>query len=73
MVIVYRVVAIGDSLDNDIAGASKAGIESILILDGIHGDLFGSKTNQKPDNERLLNFLSNYKYFPTRIMRKFCW
>lgn len=70
---INRVVAIGDSLDNDIAGASKAGIESILILDGIHGDLFGSKTNQKPDNERLLNFLSNYKYFPTRIMRKFCW
>ena len=25
---------------------SKAGIDSFLILDGIHGDLFGAKTNQ---------------------------
>jgi len=70
---INRVVAIGDSLDNDIAGAFKAGIESILILDGIHGDFFDSKMNQKPDNKKLVNFLSNYKYFPTRIMRKFCW
>ena len=68
-----RVVAIGDSLDNDIAGAFKAGIESILILDGIHGDLFDSQTNQQPDNKKLVNFLSDYRYLPTRVMRKFCW
>jgi Predicted sugar phosphatases of the HAD superfamily len=35
-----RIVAVGDSLDHDILGASNFGIDSILISNGIHKDLF---------------------------------
>ena len=33
-----RVLAIGDSLHTDIAGAAGAGIDSLWVLDGIHGE-----------------------------------
>ena len=32
-----RTVAVGDRLETDIAGASAAGMESILVLTGVHG------------------------------------
>ncbi len=35
-----RIVAVGDSLDHDILGASNFGIDSILISNGIHKALF---------------------------------
>ena len=35
-----RTIAIGDSLDHDILGASNFNIDSILISSGIHKDLF---------------------------------
>ena len=38
-----RVIAIGDSLDHDIVGASNFGIDSILISSGIHKELFKKK------------------------------
>jgi len=34
----HRVLAIGDSLRTDIAGANAAGVDSLWVLDGIHGD-----------------------------------
>ena len=35
-----RIIAVGDSLDHDILGASNFGIDSVLITSGIHKDLF---------------------------------
>ena len=37
-----KTIAIGDSLDHDIYGASKFGIKSILITSGIHKKVFNS-------------------------------
>jgi len=37
-----RVLAIGDSLRTDIAGAAGMGMDSILVLGGIHGEAFTS-------------------------------
>ncbi len=33
----HRVLAIGDRLDTDIAGAHAAGLDSLLVLTGVHG------------------------------------
>jgi HAD superfamily hydrolase (TIGR01459 family) len=33
-----RVLAVGDSLRTDIAGATRAGIEACWVLDGLHGE-----------------------------------
>ena len=35
-----RVLAAGDALRTDIAGAAAAGLDSCWILDGIHGNEF---------------------------------
>lgn len=37
-----RIVAVGDSLRTDIAGAEAAGIDSILVIGGLHGAAFGA-------------------------------
>jgi HAD superfamily hydrolase (TIGR01459 family) len=44
-----RVVAIGDSLRTDIAGARGAGIDSVLVTGGIHGDEFGVAHGEEAD------------------------
>src|SRR5262249_60734372 len=37
-----RILAVGDSLRTDIAGAAGAGIDSVLIIGGVHADEFGA-------------------------------
>ena len=44
-----RVVAIGDSLRTDIAGARGAGIDSVLVTGGIHGDELGVAHGEEAD------------------------
>ncbi len=35
-----RIVAVGDSLEHDIAGAARAGFKTVFCLDGIHANVF---------------------------------
>ncbi len=37
-----RLVAIGDLLDHDVAGAARLGIDSVLIASGVHRDAFAA-------------------------------
>jgi HAD superfamily hydrolase (TIGR01459 family) len=37
-----RILAVGDSLRTDMAGAKAVGVDSLLILDGIHADEFSA-------------------------------
>ena len=39
-----RILAVGDSLATDIAGASAAGLDGCWVLGGIHGELLGGDT-----------------------------
>ena len=58
-----RIVAIGDSLDHDILGAINFGIDSILILNGIHKGLFADnykKGINKIENSKKWNFNPTY-------------
>ena len=43
-----RVLAVGDSLRTDIAGAAGAGIDSFLIAGGIHAEEFGTRASGLP-------------------------
>ena len=45
-----RIIAIGDSLDHDILGAANFGIDSILILNGIHKELFKNTIKEGLNN-----------------------
>lgn len=48
-----RLVAIGDSLATDIAGANAAGIDAVLVTSGIHGAELGLAYGDMPDGTRL--------------------
>jgi HAD superfamily hydrolase (TIGR01459 family) len=68
-----RILAIGDSLRTDIAGAAGAGIDSVLIIGGIHADEFGVIEGQTPDLKRIAAALCAASYRPVAVARSFCW
>jgi HAD superfamily hydrolase (TIGR01459 family) len=68
-----RILAIGDSLRTDIAGAAGAGIDSVLIVGGIHAEEFGVIEGQTPDLERIRAALRAAPYRPVAVAQSFCW
>jgi HAD superfamily hydrolase (TIGR01459 family) len=62
------VLAVGDGMQTDIAGATAAGIDCVLITSGIHRHEFGS------ENERgAQEFLARHPYRPTYLMSALRW
>ena len=58
-----KTIAVGDSLDHDILGASNFGVDSVLITSGIHKDLFKysiEKGLKNIENDRKWNFKPTY-------------
>ena len=68
-----RILAVGDSLRTDIAGAVGAGIDSVLIVGGIHADEFGANSGRPPDLRRIEGALSEGSYSPVGVSLNFCW
>jgi HAD superfamily hydrolase (TIGR01459 family) len=68
-----RLLAVGDSLRTDIAGAAAAGIDSLFILGGIHAEEFGTIAERDPDLDRVAATLRGGGYCPTAVARRFCW
>jgi HAD superfamily hydrolase (TIGR01459 family) len=68
-----RILAVGDSLRTDIAGAVGAGIDSVLIVGGIHADEFGADGGRPPDLRRIEEALSEGSYSPVGVALNFCW
>ena len=63
-----RTIAVGDSIDHDILGASNFGIDNILISSGIHKEIFQNSI------EIGLNYIKNSKKWhcePTYICTSF--
>ncbi|MBI3440229.1 MAG: TIGR01459 family HAD-type hydrolase [Proteobacteria bacterium] len=60
-----RVLAVGDSMLTDIAGATGAGLDSVLVTSGIHREEF-AKNDWR-------NFLARYPYQPSYVMKSFSW
>ncbi len=69
-----RIVAIGDSLRTDIAGACNAGIDSILVAAGIHARFLKvSENDGHPDGERLVSLLEDWNIRPTALIPSLRW
>jgi len=68
-----RILAIGDSLRTDIAGASGAGLDSLLIAGGIHAEEFGAIGDQAPDLVRIEAALRDGSYNPVGVACRLCW
>ncbi|HEV2100616.1 MAG TPA: TIGR01459 family HAD-type hydrolase [Stellaceae bacterium] len=68
-----RILAVGDSLRTDIAGAAGAGLDSLLIAGGIHAEEFGMTGAGVADLARIEAALSAGGYYPIGVAGRFAW
>ena len=68
-----RILAVGDSLRTDIAGARGAGIASIWVAGGIHGEELGLAPGMKPDAARIAAALEASGEQPLAAIGGFTW
>ncbi len=68
-----RVLAVGDSLRTDIAGAAAAGIDSLFVIGGIHAADFGLSVGQEPDFARIEAALAAGPYRPVALTLALRW
>jgi HAD superfamily hydrolase (TIGR01459 family) len=60
-----RVLAVGDSMLTDIEGATGAGLDSVLVLSGLH--------REEIIDSELEDFLAEYPFQPNYVMKSFVW
>ncbi len=68
-----RILAVGDSLRTDIAGAAGAGIDSLLIAGGIHAKEFGMVGEREADLSLIEAALTAGCYHPIGVASHFSW
>lgn len=68
-----RVLAIGDSLRTDIAGARRAGLESLLVTGGIHAEELGLAAGAHPDPALLAEICARAGERPNYAAPSFIW
>lgn len=68
-----RILAVGDSLRTDIAGANGAEIDSVLVAGGIHSEEFGLAEGQLPDGARLAAAVAASGHAPDAVIAHFRW
>ena len=68
-----RVLAIGDSLRTDIAGAEAAGIDSVLVVGGIHAEELGLAPGEAPDLVRVAAMIAADGRRPAGVLAQLVW
>ncbi|HUB95468.1 MAG TPA: TIGR01459 family HAD-type hydrolase [Stellaceae bacterium] len=68
-----RVLAVGDSLRTDIAGARAAGIDAVWIVGGIHAEEFGLRSGTLPGEDALETALAEAGEAPLAVAAGFRW
>lgn len=68
-----RILAVGDSLEHDVAGAGRAGIDAAFIAGGIHkGEIDWSQSGEV-DAQSCLNLLARNASHPRFCLPEFRW
>jgi len=68
-----RIAAIGDSLRTDVAGAQAAGIDSIFVAGGIHGEELRVDSEGRMDAEAYAAFIDAAEWKPTAVLPFMRW
>lgn len=55
-----RIVAIGDSLQHDVAGGTAAGFDTVFVSNGIHRDHFVTAVDQETQQSRLSELVGSH-------------
>ena len=69
---VERVLAVGDAMRTDIAGAAELGIDSLFIARGIHASELGL-ANGALDERKVAEWLLRQEVRPTAVMDALAW
>lgn len=67
------VLAIGDSLRTDIAGANAADIDAALVVSGVHRDELGADQDGRPGPNRLSEIVRDHGGAPRYVIPRFRW
>ena len=68
-----RIIAIGDSLRTDIAGAELAGIDAVLVVGGIHGEELGHRPDSPPSEAKIAEICAREGRRPIAAIPTFVW
>lgn len=68
-----RILAIGDSLRTDVAGAQGVGIDSLLVTGGIHAEELGAAAGERPDPEMLARICARAGERPAAAIPHLVW
>ncbi len=68
-----RILAVGDSLRTDIAGANNAGLDSLFAVSGIHARDFGVEPGVAPDLAAVRRKLALGEVLPTGLLGGLRW
>jgi HAD superfamily hydrolase (TIGR01459 family) len=66
-----RVLAIGDSVRTDLAGAAGLGVDCLFVTAGIHAEEVGGR--EDPDPAALAKIFAAADLMPTAVTRKLVW
>ncbi|MBL0319129.1 MAG: TIGR01459 family HAD-type hydrolase [Alphaproteobacteria bacterium] len=66
-----KIAAIGDSLSHDIRGANNVGVDSYLVLQGIHGNELGFTHGRPVDKMLFEHVCKSHHGYPTGVLERF--
>jgi HAD superfamily hydrolase (TIGR01459 family) len=68
-----RILAVGDSLRTDVTGAAGVGVDSLLVLGGIHAEELAGAAGSRPDPAKLAAACARAGQWPTYAVPAFTW
>lgn len=68
-----RTIAVGDSLHHDIAGGAAAGIDTLLVVSGVHADALSDQPGAEALMQAMVRIVGNGSALPDWVMPSFRW
>lgn len=68
-----RILAVGDSLRTDVAGAAGVGVDALLVLGGIHAEELAGGADSRADPAKLAAACGKAGLWPTYAIPAFTW
>lgn len=68
-----RIVAVGDSLDHDVAGAASVSLPCALVAGGVHAEALGIVRGAMPSADKLEALLARAPARPAFVVPAFTW
>ena len=68
-----EVLTVGDSVAHDVAGGAAMGLDTALIMSGIHSRLFDPDRARAPTARRMEQLALEYGVLPRWVLPRFRW